>query len=123
MVAACDSTHQGKAMIVRVRFQIIRNARIENVCKSQSCMVSKLRIIWKQTVDRYASPQASSAAKNLEALRAHAQRARRGARLLTVFWHVRRLAVSVADQLQVMAAARLLQPCMTEIDLCFECAH
>ena len=35
---------------VRVRFHIIRNARIENVAKSQSCMVSKLRIVWKQTV-------------------------------------------------------------------------
>ena len=35
---------------VRVRFHIIRNARIENVGKSQSCMVSKLPIIWKQTV-------------------------------------------------------------------------
>ena len=35
---------------VRVRFHIIRNARIDNVGKSQSCMVSKLRIIWKQTV-------------------------------------------------------------------------
>ena len=35
---------------VRVRFHIIRNARIENVGKSQSCMVSKLRFIWKQTV-------------------------------------------------------------------------
>ena len=34
---------------LRVRFHIIRNARIENVGKSQSCMVSKLRIIWKQT--------------------------------------------------------------------------
>ena len=37
---------------LRVRFQIIRNACIENVGKSQSCMVSKLRIIWKQTVHR-----------------------------------------------------------------------
>ena len=36
--------------LVRVRFQITRNARIENVGKCQSCMVSKLRIIWKQTV-------------------------------------------------------------------------
>ena len=36
---------------VRVRFQIIGNACIEYVGKSQSCMVSKLRIIWKQTVD------------------------------------------------------------------------
>ena len=35
---------------LRVRFHIIRNARIENVGKSQSCMVSKLRFIWKQTV-------------------------------------------------------------------------
>ena len=38
------------ALVVRVRFQIIGNARIENVGKSQSCMVSKLPIIWKQTV-------------------------------------------------------------------------
>ena len=37
-------------VVVRVRFQIIRNARIENLGKYQSCMVSKLRIIWKQTV-------------------------------------------------------------------------
>ena len=36
--------------MLRVRFHIIRNARIENVGKSQSCMVSKLRIICKQTV-------------------------------------------------------------------------
>ena len=35
---------------LRVRFQIIGNARIKNVGKSQSCMVSKLPIIWKQTV-------------------------------------------------------------------------
>ena len=39
---------------VRVRFHIyiyiIRNVRIENVGKSQPCMFSKLRIIWKQTV-------------------------------------------------------------------------
>ena len=33
--------------LVRVRFHIIRNARIENVGKSQSCMVSKVRIVWK----------------------------------------------------------------------------
>ena len=32
------------------RFHIIRNACIDNVGKYQSCMVSKLRIIWKQTV-------------------------------------------------------------------------
>ena len=38
------------AAMVRVRFHVIRNARIENVGKSQSCMVSKLPIIWKQTV-------------------------------------------------------------------------
>ena len=35
---------------VRVRFHIIRNACIENVGKYQSCMVSKVRIIRKQTV-------------------------------------------------------------------------
>ena len=35
---------------LRVRFHIIRNACIENVGKYQSCMVSNLRIIWKQTV-------------------------------------------------------------------------
>ena len=37
--------------MIRVRFHIIRNARIENVGQSQSCMVSKLRIIWKQIVE------------------------------------------------------------------------
>ena len=36
--------------LLRVRLHIIRNGRIENVGKSQSCMVSKLRIICKQTV-------------------------------------------------------------------------
>ena len=41
---------------IRVRFHIIRSARIENVGKSQSCMVSKLRIIWKQTVRMLATP-------------------------------------------------------------------
>ena len=35
---------------LRVRFHIIRNARIDNVGKYQLCMVSKLPIIWKQTV-------------------------------------------------------------------------
>ena len=40
---------------VRVRFHIIRNACIENVGKSQSCMVSKLRIVWKQTVVPWAA--------------------------------------------------------------------
>ena len=40
---------------LRVRLHIIRNERIENVGKSQSCMVSKLRIICKQTVQRTGS--------------------------------------------------------------------
>ena len=40
----------GQCNAIRVRFHIIRTARIENVGKYQSCMVSKLRIIWKQTV-------------------------------------------------------------------------
>ena len=39
--------------LLRVRFHIIRNARIENVGKSQSCIVSKLRIIRKQTVGHH----------------------------------------------------------------------
>ena len=43
-----ERVQQGE--VVRVRFHIIRYARIENVGKYQSCMVSKLRIIWKQTV-------------------------------------------------------------------------
>ena len=40
----------GRALTIRVRFHIIRNACIEYVGKSQSCMVSNLPIIWKQTV-------------------------------------------------------------------------
>ena len=47
---AIEYTHVDQR-ILRVRFHIIGNARIEDVGKSQSCMVSKLRIIWKQTVD------------------------------------------------------------------------
>ena len=43
-------TPYGSAAKVRVRFHIIRTARIDNVGKSQSCTVSKLPIIWKQTV-------------------------------------------------------------------------
>ena len=35
---------------IRVRFQLIGNACIKNVGKYQSCMVSQLPIIWKQTV-------------------------------------------------------------------------
>ena len=38
------------ARMLPVCFHIIRNVRIENVGKYQSCMVSKLQIIWKQTV-------------------------------------------------------------------------
>ena len=37
-------------LVRRVRFHIIRNSRIENVGKSMPCMVSNLRMIWKQTV-------------------------------------------------------------------------
>ena len=43
---------------VRVRFHIIGNARIKNVYKYQSCMVTKLPIICEQTVD---SPTANAA--------------------------------------------------------------
>ena len=48
--ATWTATTGASAIVVRVRFHIIRNARIETVGKSQSCMVSKVRIIWKQTV-------------------------------------------------------------------------
>ena len=46
---------------LRVRFQIIGNTHIENVGKYQSCMVSKLPIMWKQTVDVDAASTAASA--------------------------------------------------------------
>ena len=36
--------------MVRVRLKIIRNELIKNVGKFQSCMVSKLRIIFKRIV-------------------------------------------------------------------------
>ena len=45
-----ETVERPSQRVVRVRFHIIRNARIDNVGKSQSCMVSKVRIIWKQTV-------------------------------------------------------------------------
>ena len=45
-----DGRPQIDCTVVRVRLHIIRNGRIENVGKSQSCMVSKLRIICKRTV-------------------------------------------------------------------------
>ena len=44
----------GILLVVRylceVRFQIIGNVFIKNVGKSQSCMVSKLPIVWKQSI-------------------------------------------------------------------------
>ena len=39
------------AGIVRVRLKIVRNSRINSVGESESCMVYKLRIIPKRTVD------------------------------------------------------------------------
>ena len=42
--------HLAALVVMQVRSDIIRSARIKHVGKSQSCMVSKLRIIWKQTV-------------------------------------------------------------------------
>ena len=44
------SFEEGSALAaqIQVRIHIIRNARIDNVGKSQSCMVSKVRIIWIQ---------------------------------------------------------------------------
>ena len=38
-------------VVLRVRLHIIRNERIEIVGKSQSCVISKLRITCKQIVD------------------------------------------------------------------------
>ena len=55
---------------LRVRFQIIRNARIDNVGESQTCMVSKLRIIWKQTVGSRALLRTASSAVGTAAGRA-----------------------------------------------------
>ena len=36
-----------------VRFQIIRNARIDNLCNYQSCMVSKLQLVREHIVLTY----------------------------------------------------------------------
>ena len=54
---------------LRVRFQIIRNARIENVGTYQSCMVSKSRIIWKQTVAAGKSVRATDVWTGVEVTR------------------------------------------------------
>ena len=40
----------GTCRVVRVRLKIIRNELIKNVGKFQSCMFSKLRIIFKRTI-------------------------------------------------------------------------
>ena len=66
-----------------VRFHVIRNARISNVGESQSCMVSKLRMMWKQGVvqanaDRATGPGERSPASAMRAS------ARGGTRSLTV---------------------------------------
>ena len=45
--------HQQEEQQLRVRFHIFRTARIQIVGKYQSCMGSKLRIIWKQTIRLY----------------------------------------------------------------------
>ena len=50
--AAIDCTSR-EIRQIRVRFHIIGNDIIKNVGKSQSCMVSKLPIAWKQTVRIY----------------------------------------------------------------------
>ena len=56
LLEATQAAEEPDIMCVQqVRFQIIRNACIENVGKYQSCMVSKLPIIWKQTVRVYNS--------------------------------------------------------------------
>ena len=60
---------------LRVRFHIFGNARIDNVGKSQTCMVSKLRIIWKQTVEPAALNAVPGAARALPRAAAAAQAA------------------------------------------------
>ena len=54
--SASSRTAADEGVRRQVRFHIIRNARIENVGKSQSCMVSKLRVIWKQGEEAAAGP-------------------------------------------------------------------
>ena len=49
-IGSSDKSARNRPKPIPVRFQTIRNACIENVGKYQSCMVSKLPIIWKQTV-------------------------------------------------------------------------
>ena len=46
----------------RVRLHIIENARIKNVGKSQSCMVSKVPVVWKQ--GRTFAPDSAAALAN-----------------------------------------------------------
>ena len=58
---------------VRVRFNIIRNARIESVCKSQSCMVSKLRIMLFQERTRAEELGAGKRRATARALRVRVQ--------------------------------------------------
>ena len=50
--AAADAEIEQVQGQLRVRFHIIRNACIVYVGEYQSCMVSKVRIIWKQTVSQ-----------------------------------------------------------------------
>ena len=42
--------HSHRTIRVRFHSPIIRNARMENVGRSQSCMVSEVRILWKHAV-------------------------------------------------------------------------
>ena len=52
LAAIADREHGVPSALtqLRVRADIIGHARIKYVCKSQSCMVSKVPIVWKQTV-------------------------------------------------------------------------
>ena len=59
-VETSAATEKSAGGTLRVRFHIIRNARMENVGKSRSCMVSKLRMICKQTVVRTVAGGGSS---------------------------------------------------------------
>ena len=105
----------------RVRFHIIRNARIENVGTYQSCMVSKLWSIGKQTVmaTGFSSPLPTRAATPVTAMAAaaeDAETARRGAppghaRCLGAPQSVCCAHARLHCRLRVLMQARWLFPC------------
>ena len=68
-----DEARQLESLLFQVRFHIIRNARIAIVCKSQSCMVSKLRIMLFQERTRAEELGAGKRRATARALRVRVQ--------------------------------------------------